>query len=292
MFKNNKKKLNNRGFYIEYSLIDPQLSYEYINEVSFIVRNIDRTQSKINNMFEWKNNIDNKITNLLYIYIHLVSIPLNPFIDKINYTFSSDFKTFLLANNQIDIIYTYNNDLIYQVAFINEQIIDFIINKITYSLDISNDTFYMYRTSNKSMLDEPFIYLNIDSNDNLSNNASYNTSKFTNNFSFKLVPILNNTNYIYFKAIKQYIIKKISTIQSINNLVISFSDSTNKKMINQHINKFMYNQTYPICSCINGQELASCYCSYIRHPLHINSQLDIGFKIGQIQNELINNIFH
>ena len=68
MFKNNKKKFNNRGFYIEYSLIDPQLSYEYINEVSFITRNIDRTQSKINNMFEWINILDNKIKHLLYIY--------------------------------------------------------------------------------------------------------------------------------------------------------------------------------------------------------------------------------
>ena len=52
MFKNNKKKFNNRGFYIDYSLIDSQLSYEYVNESSFIVRNIDRTQAKINNIFD------------------------------------------------------------------------------------------------------------------------------------------------------------------------------------------------------------------------------------------------
>ena len=293
MFKNNKKKFNNRGFYIEYSLIDPQLSYEYINEVSFIIRNIDRTQSKINNMFEWINILDNKIKHLLYIYIHLVSIPLIPYIDKTPITFNADFKTFLLANNTIDIIYTFE-DIIYQVAFSNDKIIDFIYDQITYSLDLLNNTFYMYKTSNKSMLSEPYIYLNIDSNDNISNNASYNTSKLTNNFSFKLVPILNNKNFIYYKAIKQYIIKKINTVQSINNLSISFSDSTNKKIINPHINNFMYNHnhTYQMCNCDSNIQLASCYCTYIRHPLHINSQIDIGFKIGLIQNELINNIFH
>ncbi len=291
MLKNNKKKFNNRGFYIEYSLIDSQLSYEYINEVSFIVRNIDRSQSKINNMFEWINIIDNKIKNLIYIYIHIVSIPLTPYIDKTPCTFYPDFITFLLANNQVNTIYMFN-DIVYQVAFINDSIIDFISDLVTYSFNRLDNTFYMYKTSNKSMLTEPFIYLNVDSNDNLSNNACYNTSKLTNNFSYKLVPILNNNNYIYFKAIKQYIIKKVNTVQSINNLNISLSDSTNKKLINQHINKYMYNQTYLKCDCIDNIRLASCYCTYIRHPFHVDSQIDIGFKIGQIQNELINNIFH
>ena len=37
---------------------------------------------------------------------------------------------------------------------------------------------------------------------------------------------------------------------------------------------------------------ASCYCNYIRHPLNKNNQIDIGFKIGIIKNELIKNIFH
>jgi len=296
MLKNNKKKFKNRGFYIDYSLIDPQLSYEYINEVSFMVRNIDKIQSSKNNIFEWKNTLDNKISYLLYIYIHIVSIPIKPFLDKIPYTlFSANFITYLLANNTINTIYTYINDNItYQVAFINEYIIDFISEQITYSYEILAARFFIYKTSEKSIIYDPFIYVNIDSNNNISNNTSYNTSKSINNFSFKLVPILINENYIYFKAMKQYIVKKISTIQTINNLTISFTDSTNTKLINSHINNYLYNytDTHTICNCINGIKLASCYCTYIRHPLYINSQIDIGFKIGQIKNELINNIFH
>jgi len=290
MFKNNKKKFNNRGFYIEYSLIDPKLSYEYINEVSFIVRNIDRTPNN-SNIFEWKNILDNKIKNLLYIYIHILTIPVKPWLDKNLYTsFDNGFDDYILTHKIVDQTYTFNS-ITYQVAFSNDYIIDFISNTNTFSYDIVYNKFYQYTRSTRSIMNEPFIYLNIDSNDNLSNNASYNTSKLTNNFSFKLIPIAYTDNYVYYKSLKQYIIKKISTVKSLDYLNITLSDSTNRKMINNNLNDYLINRPYTVCDCINNEVKASCYCTYIRHPLHPQSQIDIGFKIGQIQNELINNIF-
>ena len=77
-------------------------------------------------------------------------------------------------------------------------------------------------------------------------------------------------------------------------MTITLSNSANTKLNNTHINNFMYNYTHTntICNCINGSVLASCYCTYIRHPLNENFQVDIGLKIGQIKNELINNIYH
>jgi hypothetical protein len=295
MFKNNKKKFNNLGFYIEYTLIDPKLTYESINESSFMIRNIDRTSSKLSNLFEWKNIIDNKIKYLLYIYIHILSIPIRPFLDKTIYTlFSANFISNLIVNNQIDINYTADG-ITYQVAFINSDIIDFIIdNNYTqyYSYEIKTNKTYLYTRSTRTITNEPFIYLNIDSNDNLSNNTSYNTSKLTNNFSFKLIPIFITSNYVFYKALKQYILKTIATIQSIDTLTITLSDSTNKKLVNNQLNTNLYQKKNLVCNCTEDTKFASCYCTYIRHPSNPNSQIDIGFKIGQIQNELINNIFY
>jgi len=295
MFKNNKKKFNNRGFYIEYTLINPKLTYESINETSFMIRNIDRNISNLSNIFEWKNILSNKIKNLLYIYIHILSIPIYPFLNKTLYIlFSTEFINNLIINNQIDTEYIFDG-ITYQVAFVNSDIIDFIINNDKtqyYSYEIDTNKTYLYTRSTRSMFDEPFIYLNIDSNNNLSNNTSFNTSKLTNNFSFKLIPIDSTTNYIYYKAIKQYILKTISTIQSIDTLTITLSDSTNKKLVNNLLNTYLYSTKNNICNCTDDSKLASCYCTYIRHPLNPKSQIDIGFKIGQIQNELINNIFY
>ena len=296
MFKNNKKKFNNLGFYIEYTLIDPRLTYESINESSFMIRNIDRTSSNLSNIFEWKNILDNKIKYLLYIYIHILSIPVRPFLEKTLYiSFSTEFINNLLMYNQIDINYTLNDYTSYCVAFINSDIIDFIIDNDYmryYSYEIKSNKTYLYVRSNRSLIDEPFIYINIDSNDNLSNNTSFNTSKLINNFNFKLVPIYSTSNYVYYKAIKQYILKTIATIRSLDTLTITLSDSTNKKLVNNLLNTNLYSTKNVLCNCTLEYKIASCYCTYIRHPLNPNSQIDIGFKIGQIQNELITNIFH
>ena len=291
MLKNNKKKFNNLGFYIEYTLIDPSVTYESINESSFIVRNIDKTSSG-NNIFEWKNIMDNKIKNLLYIYVNLLSVPLYPWIDKTEYNlFTSDFTSYLLLNNQIDTYYSYIN-INYQVAYIDNNIIDFISDNINYSYEINTNTYFSYIKSTRKITDEPYLYLNIDANNHLSNNTFYNTSKLTNNFNFKLVPMLSTNNFVYYKALKQYILQKLNNMQTINKLEICLFDSKNKKLINNHINNQINIKSYSICNCIDNIIKASCYCKYIRHPLNMNSQIDISFKIGQIQNELINNVFH
>lgn len=293
MFKNNKKKFNNLGFYIEYSLINPDIAYEFIEERSFIIRNIDRTQQSIDNIFKWTNTLDNKISNLLYIYIHLFTIGIYPFLNKELIIFDTSLIINIKASTIINNTYTYN-EYTYQIAYIDSYIIDFIINNdytIYYSLELNTNNVYKYTRSNKKLADEPFLYLQIDSNDNLSNNLSFNTSKLTNNFSFKLVPIGITDNYIYYKSNKQYILKTINTIKSLNNIKISIYDSTNKQLINKHINNNLYNNTYIACDCIYSDiKKASCYCSYIRHPAFTNNQIDIGFKIGTIHNQISNNV--
>jgi len=289
MFKNNKKKINNLGFYIEYALINPELTYESINESSFIIRNID-SYIKSNNIFEWKNVLNNKIKNLLFIYIHMLSIPNKPFLEKKIYTlFSINFISNLIINNEIDINYEFV-EIKYQVAFANSDIIDFIINGDYlnyYSYEIKLNKTYIYTQSIKTITNEPFIYLNI----NFPDNTSLNTSKLTNNFNFKLVPIYLTSEYTYYKSNYQYILKTINTIQTIDKLSVSLSDSTGRLFVNNFINN-LCSTTNQICNCENNIKLASCYCVYIRHPLNPKSQIDIGFKIGQIQNELIKNVFH
>jgi hypothetical protein len=291
--KNNKKKFKNLGFYIEHSLINPKLSYEYINECSFIVRNIDRTQQKINNVFEWNNRLDNKIKRLLYIYIHILSIPNNPWLNKVlSNLFDTNFKNNLLINKTLDTSYTFNS-INYIVGYYDSNIIDFIINDIYtdyYSYEINNDKFYKYSRSTKNMYDEPFIYLNIDVNNNLENNTMLSTNKILNNFSYKLAPIGYTDDYVYYKALKQFILKTINTIKSIDNLTISLHDSSNKKLTNTFLNTNLY--TSSECNCDEDNIKASCYCSYIRHPYNKQNQIDISFKIGLINNEIVNNVFH
>ena len=291
--KNIKNKFNNIGFYIEYSLINPNLSYEYVNETSFMIRNIDRSETKLNNIFEWNNKLDNKIKQLLYIYIHIVSIPISPWLDKIlNNDFDINFIQYLILNSIIDTPYTYN-DIIYEVVFKNDNIIDFMINNIysnCYSLELNTNNIYLYTRSNKKIYYDSVLYLDIDINDNLTHNTLLDTHKEIQKFNFKLYPISYTHKYIYYKAYKQYILKTINTIKSLDTLTINIYDSTYKKLSNTFINSYLYGNK-EICDCIENKK-PSCYCTYIRHPLNINNQIDISFRIGTINNELINNVFH
>ena len=289
-----KIKNNNLGFYIEYSLINPELSYEYINECSFIVRNIDRTQQKINNIFEWNNVLDNKIKKLLYIYIHFLSIPVNPWLNKeLNNTFDTNFKNNLLINKTLDTLYTFNS-IDYEVGYYDANIIDFIINNIYtdyYSYEINNNKIYKYTRSTRKISNEPFLYLTIDINNNLSNNTMLSTNKILYDFNFKLMPIGITDDFVYYKSLKQYILKTINTIKSIDNLTISLHDSSNKKISNTFINSNLYTSNNT-CNCDDDNTKASCYCTYIRHPFNKQNQIDISFKIGLINNEIVNNVFH
>ena len=80
-------------------------------------------------------------------------------------------------------------------------------------------------------------------------------------------------------------------------LDIKIFGTNNNILLNIHLNKNLYssvsNKYYSCnCDCSINNNKASCLCNYIRHPYNPQNQIDIGFKIGLIKNEIINNIFH
>jgi hypothetical protein len=288
---------NSLGIYIPYTLINSDLSFEFLDETSFIIKNINRNSGKLNEVFKWKNTLDRKITNLMYIYVHITTIPLYPFINKTLVTdFDVNIKTILLSHNtnkKLKIDMTIEN---ITIAYFDDNIIDFILNNNNnnlYSIELNMNNVYLYTRSIKKITDNPFLYLDIDSNDNLNNNYSFNSSYIMKKFNFKLVPIKNSDTYVFYKGMGQYLLKTLNELVNIDNFTVQLYDSTYKPLINNYINKNLYNNTECLCNSNNTNITnASCYCNYIRHPLNKNNQIDIGFKIGQIKNELLNNTFY
>jgi hypothetical protein len=290
----------NIGIYTPYTLFNSESTYEYIDELSFIVRNCDRSGGNYNNLFNWRNVLDNKIKNLIFIYIHIVTIPMYPWLNcntiKINQSITDHLMKLSKHNNLIiDQNIQIDKDII-MIAYYDNEIIDFNINgnfNNLYSLNISNQNVYLYTRSNRTILNEPYIYIDIDSNLGL-NNQIYNTNP-KKSFSFKIIPITITDNYVYYKGFKQYLIKNLNELLNINMLDIKIFGTNNNILLNIHLNKNLYSSVsnkYYSCNCDYNIHKASCYCNYIRHPYNPQNQIDIGFKIGLIKNEIINNIFH
>jgi len=293
----------NIGMYIPYTLFNQDSTYEYIDELSFMIRSSDRSNGNYNNLFNWKNVLDNEIKKLIYIYIHIVTIPKYPWLNCKTTTNINELIIDYLINSFI------NNQLIIDqniqidvdnimIAYYDNEIIDFNLNgnfNNLYSLNISNQIVYLYERSKRSILDEPYIYIDIDSNLGL-NNQIYNTDP-TKKFSFKIIPITITNNYVYYKGFKQFLIKNLNELVNIKMLDIKIFGTNNNILSNIHLNKKLYSlisNKYYSCTCddsINNNK-ASCLCNYIRHPYNPLNQIDIGFKIGLIKNEIINNIFH
>jgi len=229
-----------------------------------------------------------------------------------------DIKSLLLSkynNNQLknddNIKINDENDNI-SISYIDSNIIDFVINldyNNLYSIEINNldqknqlsdSIIYLYKRSTKLISSEPFLYIDIDSNNNLISNESYNTSYIEKKFNYKIIPIHQTSNFVYFKGMGQYLLKTLNDLININSFDVQIYGSNYKLLNNTYINKNLYStttnyQTKPYCSCNlneSSNNKASCYCNYIRHPYNSNNQIDIGLKIGQIRNEVINNIFH
>ena len=310
--KNFSKFNQNLGVYIPYAILYPKLSYDFLDDLSFMVKNINRIKSSGYNIFKWKNNLDNQIKNLIYIYIHFLTISLNPWITKIicldidkqiiDYIIQSNLKKELF----IDLINQINQNYTIQISYIDSEIIDFSLNydySMCYSFNINTQIVYLYTRSNKKITDEEFLYVDIDTNNNLNNNNQFNTSYLTKKFSFKVTPIYITTSYVYYQGIGQYLLKNINQLLSLNYININIYNSSYKLLENKYINKQLSDNISDnkiiYCDCLLQFDLnckqnskPSCYCCYIRHPLNKSNQIDIAFKIGQIKNELIKNIFN
>lgn len=292
---------NSLGLYIPYSLVYNDTSYEYIDEFSIMISNLN---SKSTNMFEWNVKLNTILKNLLFIYIHIVSIPLHPFLNR-SLMNSSEFEfiiTYLKTNiltlnyNQI---YNISSDINIIIMYISsdKNVVDFIINKEydkLYSYVILDDLLYLYYQSNRSILDTGYLYLSIDSNDNLNMNNTYNTTNNGIKYNFKLNPLKTDeicNQYIYYKANFQYIMKTQNNPFILDRFNVKIYDGTFKPLNNQFINNDDDLKLNLNCSCELSDNF-SCYCKYIRHPLYKNNQIDISFKLGKIHNEIITDVFY
>lgn len=292
---------NSLGLYIPYSLVYNDTSYEYIDEFSIMISNLN---SKSTNMFEWNVKLNTILKNLLFIYIHIVSIPLHPFLNcsLMNNSEFESIITYLKTNiltlnyNQI---YNISSDINIIIMYISsdKNVVDFIINKEydkLYSYVILDDLLYLYYQSNRSILDTGYLYLSIDSNDNLNMNNTYNTTNNGIKYNFKLNPLKTDeicNQYIYYKANFQYIMKTQNNPFILDRFNIKIYDGIFKPLNNQFINNDDDLKLNLNCSCELSDNL-SCYCKYIRHPLYKNNQIDISFKLGKIHNEIITDVFY
>ena len=313
--KTNNLIKNSMGIYIPYSLLYPDFCFEFLDESSLIIKNVDKSDNQ-KNIFKWKNTLDNKIKNLIYIYIHLVTIPKFPFLNKIKIDLPYSINLVNIINTLID---KYNNNTLVidenyiinsnniSIAYFNNNIIDFVIDddhSDLYSIEITTNTsnniinsiLYLYNRSDKSILDESYLYLDIDINNNLKTSDIYSTNYLQKKFNFQLLPIHKTAKFIYFKGMGQYIQKALNDLVNINNFNIQIVGTSNNILNNIFINNYLYSNGKPNCTCNFDNDLinnkTSCYCNYIRHPFNLNNQIDISLKIGQIKNELINNIFN
>lgn len=306
---------NALGLYIPYSLLNTDPIFEFLDESSLIIKNTDSYQQLIGlNTFKWRNILDNKINNLIYIYVHIVTLPLHPFLNKIeiDLTLSANITLLNICN---DLTSKYNNKElvidtnitiginIINVAYYDEKIIDFIIDNNSnnlYSIELNQNKtsfkLYLYTRLTKSIIGEPQLYLDIDLFNNLKVNEHLSTSQQINKFNFQLTPIHKTNNFIYYKGIGQYIQKTLNDLVNVDTFNVQLFGPTHNVLTNTFINKsnkFLLNK--PICDCYHNDETnikSSCYCNYIRHPYNLNNQIDIGLKIGQIKNELVHNVFH
>ena len=305
------KSQSNRGFYIPYSLLYPDTGYEFLHEVSCIIKNTNRSSNSNKDMFKWKNVLDTKIKNLMFLFIHILIIPMYPWIEK-NKTsdINQQISNYLIQNkknlslNQVLNFVSDNLTTTVNVSYIDDEFIDFSLNydySKTYSIEFNTNNIYLYTRSKRKIIDEHFLYIDIDSNNNFNHNIQLNTSLLTKKFSFKVIPITITSSYVYYKALGQFIFRSLNDLINVDYFDINIYSESYKPLSNIYINKkLMIDTSKNIinhCDCIESDDLdkktnASCYCNYIRHPLNKNNQIDIGFKMGLIQNELINNIFH
>lgn len=307
---NNLKHINenNLGSYIPYSLIDSSNSYEYLSETSLLLQSYNRDINQ-NNLFKWDIKL-NRIKNVFYAYTHYITLSLFPWLNKNIFDLDINIKNYLINNfsnikinqnitidilNTVDIFDTIDtiNTVSIQIAYVDNEIIDFNINEDSTKLYSFNKTnTYLYTRSCKKILSEPCLYLDLDPTDMFNNNNVVLTTNNQNKkFIYKIAPILMSINYVYYNGLKQFIFKSVNNLKNINGMKIKLYGSDFKELSNIHINYKADKNIY--CNCLdNDTYIASCYCNYIRHPLHKDNQLDIALKIGLVKNELITKVFH
>ena len=124
----------------------------------------------------------------------------------------------------------------------DKNLVDFVINKEynkLYSYEMLDDFLYLYYQSNRSILDTGYLYLSIDSNDNLNMNNTYNTTNNGIKYNFKLNPLKTDdicNKYIYYKANFQYIMKTQNNPFILDKFNVKIYDGTFKPLNNPFIN--------------------------------------------------------
>jgi hypothetical protein len=207
----------------------PDETYEFLNELSFMVKNTNRSIGSGYDMFRWKNVLDNKIKNLMFQFIHILTIPLFPFMEK-NKTLDIDNQIFnylilnknTLSLNQVLNFVINNINTTIHISYIDIDFIDFSTNydyEKTYSIEFKTQSVYLYTRSKRRITDESCLYIDIDSNDTLDNNVQLNTSLNLKKFSFKVVPITITSNYVYYKALGQFLLRTLNELINAYNIM-------------------------------------------------------------------------
>lgn len=291
---------NNMGFYIPHAILNPELSSEYIDDLFIMTRSLDRNLPSNNNIFKWNCFLHNPIMNLIYIYPHILSIPICPFITKNFYNISIDVFDFLSSNivipdktydvldKKISICCVYNIELEDTKPYhIIDYIIDYDSSKL-YSIDLKKKQNFLYVRSNKRITDNGFLNIDIDPNNNMQNNLLSTTKG--KHFTFKFFPLIESSTYMYYWSCGQYVFKTINELQNIKNLNITISSNADANLTNYHVNWKLNKLCH--CFCMeNNIFVPSCHCTYIRHPYHSQNQIDVGFKIGIVKNEQLTEVF-
>ena len=281
--KENKQLPNSYGLYVPPPLFESGVynPVTFLQYVSFTIDTNDRDYLKFPNPFDFvtpifTENFKNiKIFQIFYISLpqfNLVKIPLE---HDIHYEFMHNYiQTNEVTNNQKimnGVTYTYSICNNYN----NE--VNFLINgniSLVYSLFKNNTNYYSYGFSNSYKLtDNPYLRLTIPE-------VIYSPILSTDNKSFTyFVRMSRARNYIAYASVRAPTkIYKEHTLLNFSKLTFQYSDSTNKPLTIDHLDKY----ADPIDDPNNT---ASKY-NYIRHPLFYYHQIIIGVRIGIIRNML------
>ena len=275
------------GIYLPHSLNDDV--NDYLDVKTYLLNNIYRHNVQ-SNIFKWEILFDYKIKNILSINLNMISLSKNPFLDKdICNNFDKNILDFLKNTKLIiDIIYNISH---YQlnICYFDDTFIDFILNldsDLLYSYNIIDNIVYKFSRSTKSIYDQNYLYINLFIDNNI-----YDTGN-SRNFSFKLtqhiISKIYENPFIHFKSHKQIILKTLNTLINIDRLKIELFDNTFTALINDNVNKKLYNTNIIFRNCINESYIKpSCYCNYIRHPYNKHNKIDIVLKIKSANIDLV-----
>lgn len=237
----------------------------------------------LNYLFIYNNNViynlEQKIDNVIFIYLYNVIIPINYGLIKkliniddlnnliIEFLKKNQEKNFKINENIVTLCYYSENYFDY---YINEN------NNNLYSYNKIENQLYLYTLNNNSLLFSKYILLKLKINNNLDYLNIFSTD--VNIFTFKLYKY-NLFNNIYLKSYNQVINFLYSNNVKIYKIEFELYDDKGTLVSNKNINNDINNDDTDYIS------------KYIRHPKNKNNIIDISLYFGQVKSEIKNNIF-